>query len=36
MSQKLPVRDFRFLTDDETSNIDFCTVTDDAETGYFV
>jgi hypothetical protein len=36
MSQKLPVTDFRFSTDNEISNIDFCTVTDDAETGYLI
>jgi hypothetical protein len=36
MSQKLPVKDFRFLSDEEISNIDFCAVSDDAETGYFV
>jgi hypothetical protein len=36
MSQPLPVEGFRFLTDEEISQLDFTQIPDDSETGYFV
>jgi hypothetical protein len=36
MSQPLPVGGFRFLTDEEISQLDFTQIPDDSETGYFV
>jgi hypothetical protein len=36
MSQPLAVGGFIFLTDEETSQIDFTQIPDDSETGYFV
>ncbi len=36
MSQPLPIRNFRFLTEDEISQIDFCTVPDFSQTGYII
>jgi hypothetical protein len=35
-SQPLPVGGFRFLTEEEISQIDFTQIPDDSETGYFV
>jgi hypothetical protein len=36
MSQYLPVGGFRFLSEEETSQIDFTNVPDDSETGFVV
>ena len=36
MSQKLPISGFKFLSDDEISQIDFSQVSDDSEIGYII
>lgn len=36
MSQKLPVRNFRFLEPEEIESIDFCSVSDDSDVGYII
>ena len=36
MSEKLPVNNFKFLTEQEVARVDFCSVPDDSETGYIV
>lgn len=36
MSQPLPIRNFTFLTEDEISSIDFCSIPEDSKTGYII
>ena len=36
MSQKLPVRNFKFLTPEEIEATDFCSVPDDSDIGYII